>query len=211
MNIDKMIVDIRGSTPFIMNNGAMANPLNPLVKKLKSMTSKRQKTEDDLLEILELQWEGSLYFLPEIGLYLPSEMIFASLSKAAKKHKLGSKISGVCVNDPIGYELRAPGHKSLETLKKDPSNRFDKMVVIQKTRILKRRAIFNTWAATFELEFERDIIDANELKTILLTQSSRVGFGDWGPSHPKPGVYGKFIIENLTHIDSKGKKTSLRE
>lgn len=209
MNIDKMIVEAKGTTPLIMNNGMMANPLHPLVKKLKSLTSKRGKTEDDLHEILELQWEGSLYYDEKLGLYVPSEMIYSSLLKAAKKHKLGSKIGGITIADPIGYQLVTSHHDSIENLKKDHRNRFDKMVVIMKARTLKRRAIFHNWKLTFELEFERDIIDPNEIKTILITQSSRVGLGDWAPGHAKPGSYGKFIIENLTYIDSKGNKKSI--
>ena len=212
MNIDHMIVEAKGTTPLIMNNGQMANPLNPLVKKLKSLTSKRNKTEDDLLEILELQWEGALYYSDDVGgLYIPSEMIFSSLSKAAKKHKMGPKISGITVDDPIGFPLITDHHESIVELRKDEKNRFDKMVVIMKARTLKRRAIFHNWKVKFDLEFERDIIDPNEIKTLLQTQSCRVGFGDWAPGHSKPGVYGKFIIENLTHVDSKGNKTVLKE
>lgn len=204
-NLDKIYVSIKGVTPLIIHNGRLGNPLDPHARMLKSLSSKRNKTDDDLQQLLEVQWEGSLYWSDKIGLYMPSENLFASFLKAAKKHKLGTKTGGVSFPDPLGYPIITENHTDFKAMKENPMNKFDKMVVIQKTtRTLFRRPIFNNWRIDYELEFEKDVIDANEIRTLILTQSARIGLGVWTPSHPKPGSYGKFVIEKLEWHDTKG-------
>ena len=95
INVDKMYFKIQGVSPLLLQNGRCANPLDPYAKKMKSLTSKRNKTEDDLQAILETQWEAGLYFDPQLGLYMPSENLYAAFYAAAKKHKLGNKCSGI--------------------------------------------------------------------------------------------------------------------
>ena len=46
----------------MMHNARLANPLDPLVQEIKKLTGKRKKTEDDLLQIARLEWEGGFYF-----------------------------------------------------------------------------------------------------------------------------------------------------
>lgn len=203
LEIDKIQVKIVGVTPLLIHNGQCANPLNPHSKKLKSLTSKRNKTEDDQAEILQVQWEAGLYWDDGIGLHMPSENLYAAFYKAAKKHKLGNKCAGIAFADPIGYPIITENHKDLNALRADPRNKFIKTVVVQRAKTISCRPIFHNWSMSFELEFEREIWDANEIKTILLTWSNRIGLGVWTPGSPKPGTYGKFLIENIAWKDAK--------
>lgn len=203
--IDKMYVKVVGVSPLILQNGRCANPLDPFAKKMKSLTSKKNKTEDDLHAILETQWEAGLYFDPEIGLYMPSENLYAGFYSAAKKHKLGNKCSAVLFPEALGYPIVTENHQNLSKLRDDQRTRFIKTVVVQRAKTVACRPIFNSWKIDFDLEFERDTWDANEIKTVLQTFSSRIGMGVWRPSSPKPGSYGKFIIESMIWEDSKNK------
>jgi hypothetical protein len=209
MNVDKIKVNITGVTPLLLHNGRTANPLDPYCKKMKSLVSKRSKTDEDHEEILDVQWEAALYFSERIGLYMPSENIFAAISTAARKHKLGQKSGGISLTEALGYPIVTANHLSLADLKADRTNRFYKTVNIQKSKTLSCRPIFNDWKMEFEFEFEKDIVDVNEIMTILMTLNSRVGFGVWRPSSPKPGSYGKFIYNNIDYIDHKGKVNNL--
>ena len=209
MNTDKIKVSITGVTPLIIHNGRTANPLDPYAKKLKSLTSKRNKTDEDHEAILMTQWEAALYFSESIGLYMPSENLFAAFSKAARKHKLGTKVGGICFDHPIGYPIITEHHSSLDELKAEKRNKFFKTVTIQKSKTLSCRPIFYNWKIDFEFEFERDVIDVSEIMTILQTLNGRVGLGVWTPGSPKPGAHGKFIYDSITHVDQNGKEHSL--
>lgn len=201
--VDKMFVKIVGITPMLIQNGRTANPLDPFAKRMKALTSKRNKTEDDIGQILETQWEASLYWDDKIGLHMPSENLFAAFYKAAKKHKLGNKCSGISFPEPIGYPIITEGHKSFEALKANLTNRFVKTVVVQRAKTVSCRPIFHTWRLNFDLEFEKEVWDANEVKTVLTTWSQRIGLGGWTPGSPKPGTYGKFLIESIEWLDAK--------
>lgn len=204
-----MKIEIVGITPLLLHNGRTANPLDPYSKKMKSLTSKRQKTEDDIQELLLVQWEAGLYWSDKIGLYMPSENLFAAVYKSAKKHKLGVKCGGIAFNAIPGFPINVPNSKDFVKMKEDPNNKFVKTVVVQKSKTISCRPIFENWALKFEMEFDPTIIDANEVKTILVTMSQRVGLGVWTPGSPKPGTHGKFIIKRLEWINGRGESKVL--
>jgi len=206
MELDLMKVEITGITPLLLHNGRTANPLDPYSKKMKSLTSKRQKTEEDIQELLLVQWESGLYWSEKIGLYMPSENLFAATYKAAKKHKLGVKCGGIAYSAVPGFPIITANAKDLVKLKEDPNNKFVKTVVVQKSKTISCRPIFETWAINFELEFDPTIIDANEIKTILVTMSQRIGLGVWTPGSPKPGIHGKFVIKSMEWINGKNEE-----
>lgn len=203
MYIDTIKTEIVGITPMIIHNGRTANPLDPYSKKLKGLTSKRNKTDEDIEELLKVQWEAGLYWDDDLGLYMPSENLYAAFYKAAKKFKLGVKCSAVSFPHPLGYPIITNHHKDFMALKADPLNKFVKTVVVQKSKTIACRPIFNTWRMEFDLEFETTTIDANEIKTILGAMAQRIGLGVWTPGSPKPGVHGKFVIKKMQWLNSK--------
>lgn len=198
-----MDIEIQGITPLILHNGRTANPLDPYSKRLKALTSKRGKTEEDVEQLLAVQWEAALYFDADLGLYMPSENLFAAFLKGAKKFKLGGKSSAVSFPEPIGYSIETRNGKNFEALKADPGNKFIRTVTIQRAKTVSCRAIFNSWAIKFYLEFETSTIDANEIKTIFSAMGSRIGLGVWTPSSPKPGSNGRFVIKSLVWTSGK--------
>jgi len=54
-------VEIKGVSPLLLHNGQLADPLNQYTRALKQQTSKRKKTDVDLMEIRRLEWEGGFY------------------------------------------------------------------------------------------------------------------------------------------------------
>ena len=199
----KAQVHIVGATPLLIHNGRMASPLDVFSKKMKLLTSKRKKTEDDLKNILEIQWEGGLYWDDEIGLHMPTENLLAALLKAYKHHKLGKNITGIVFDEPIGFPIITQNHKNLIALKADDSNKFIKAVTIQRSKTLSCRPIFKKWEMGFEFFIDEEFSGVDEIKMILFTMSQRIGLGVWTPSHPKPGSYGKFLIKSLIFKNSK--------
>lgn len=197
MKVTKCYVEIEGDTPLLIHNGRTVNPLDEYAKKLKVLTSKRKKTDEDLEKILDLQWHASLYWNDKIGLYMPVENILACLHKAAKKHKMGNNVSGFVFGEKLGFQIIVPGHDSIQALAANPDYRFVKAVTIQRAKTMSCRACFPEWSLKFNFELDPSILTEDDATMILNTMSSRIGLGVWTPSHPKPGNFGKFIIKNI--------------
>lgn len=202
----KCKVHIVGITPMIIHNGRTASPLDIFSKRMKEITSKRKKTEEDINELLGIQWEAALYWDEKIGLHMPVENMLAALLKSARKHKMGPKLSGFLFDDPIGFPIITKYHNNWEKFKSYEDNRFVKIVGIQRSKLLSCRPIFKEWSIKFDFNIDEDIINLDEVKIILSTLSSRIGLGVWTPSHPKPGNFGRFIIKEMVFENSTTKE-----
>ena len=118
-------------------------------------------------------------------------------------------MGGINFTHYLGYPIITDHHKNFSALKTDKSNKFYKMVKIQSSKTLSCRPRFYKWNLSFELEFDRNIIDATEILTILETMTNRIGLGVWTPGSPKPGSHGKFEIDLFNHTNEKGKSINM--
>lgn len=199
----KAHIHIKGATPLLIHNGRTASPLDIYAKKLKAYTSKRKKTEEDIRALLQIQWEGALYWDDTLGVYMPVENLMAALLKAARKHKMGPQISGFVFDEAIGFPLIVKNHDNWDALVADQENKFIKTVTVQRSKTLSCRPIFNSWELKFDVWIDEEMLTLDDVKLILTTMSSRIGLGVWTPSHPKPGNFGRFLIKELTFKNTK--------
>ena len=193
----RCFVEIEGETPLLMHNGRTANPLDEFAKKMRIITSKKKKTEEDLENLMSIQWEAGLYWNDELGVYMPVENLLAALLKACKKHKLGTYVSGFVFTEKLGFPLIANHAQNFELLKNDKENKFVKAVTIQRAKNLTCRPVFNKWGLKFNFIVDLALLTESDVTMILNTMTNRVGLGVWTPSHPKPGNFGKFTIKNI--------------
>ena len=75
----KLRITLRGTSPLIEHSPKCVNPLHPIAKEMKSYTSKRKKTEEDLQKISDLEWEAGVYWDDNIGLVIPNECLAATV------------------------------------------------------------------------------------------------------------------------------------
>ena len=87
-----MELRLTGAQPLIMHNVQAADPYNPFARAMKEFTSKRKKTDGDLLEIDRLKFLSGLYYDAEVGPYLPAPNVFRALIEAGTITKSGKKI-----------------------------------------------------------------------------------------------------------------------
>lgn len=193
----RCFVEIISDTPMLIHNGRTANPLDDFSKAMKAITSKRKKTEEDLEKLMDIQWEASLYWNDQIGLYMPVENLLAALLKACKKHKMGPMVGGFVFTEKLGFPIITKNHDNFEALKADKENKFVKAVTIQRSKTLACRPIFNEWKINFDFIVDLSVLIESDVTMILNTMQNRVGLGVWTPSHPKPGNFGKFKIHDI--------------
>ena len=196
----KITFTLKGLTPMILHNGRMADPLNEYAKKLKKISGKRAKTDDDHIAMSEIEWEAGLYWhreFPDAGLYMPSENLYAAIIKASKKLKLGTSISAVMMSDPIGYAIKTK-YKTLDEMRADPQTWFKKLVTVQTSKLMRTRPMVHDWSIDVECELDHSILGVDQLEEILKICGKVVGLGDWRPGSPKsPGFYGRFAVSNF--------------
>ena len=88
----KIKCEFHGISPIILHSCQCVNPLHPLSLEMKKITSKRKKTEEDLIRLSNLEWESGLYWDDEVGVYIPAENIEATIREGAKASKQGKAI-----------------------------------------------------------------------------------------------------------------------
>lgn len=86
----------KGTTPLIMHSCQCVNPLHPIAKELKKYTSKKKKTEEDLIKIADLEWESGAYWKEGLGLYIPAENVEATIINGAKAYRKGTDVEKYC-------------------------------------------------------------------------------------------------------------------
>jgi hypothetical protein len=178
---------ITGVSPLIMHNGQLADPLNPLVKALKKLSSKRDKTEADLEELARLEWYGSLY-LQDGAPCMPGELLEAHLVESAKKRKKGPQTkAGLYCNG--NFPLRYDGPRDPDVLWADPAYRLTVGARVQRNRVMRTRPIFREWAVTFEVTYNDSLLNAADILDLLRLGGESIGLGDWRPK------FGRFVVE----------------
>jgi hypothetical protein len=173
--------EITGTLPLLMHNSRLASPLDKYAKELKSVTSKRKKTESDHEAMALIEARGGLYYNDSDGIYIPGENIEAALLAASKLQKLGTTFKrGARVVD-INCPMKHDGDPDPDKLIRDPDFIFAKLVKVGTNRVLRTRPIFNRWAATFTVAYASDQINRASLTSIVKDAGELIGLGDWRP------------------------------
>lgn len=211
-------VSISGLEPgLLLHNPRSSNPLDPAAKELTSVKKEYQanKTDDNLVQYLNAQWNCAIYWREGEGCYIPRGMVQATLIGASKKIKQEGKRSSVAriisgAISPKGdavLEIADP-HQSktdLQTLRDNINYNFVIPVSIGTSLVPSSRPLFKSWKATLTFNvLDESLVPLDTFKEILDNMGS-AGFGDWRPSGPTPGEYGMFTAEKFERSDDGGK------
>lgn len=181
--------EIRGEAPLLMHSDRYSNPLDPLTKAHKQLTSKRKKTDEDQIAILHSEWMGSLYFDDQKKIYIPGHVIEAALLEAAKIQKLGKqfKRGATVIEDKCLLEYTGP--KKIAKLWEDPTFRDIRGVRVQQSKIMRCRPKFNDWGCTFQVAFHPQMLQDHDIQKMVEDCGSFIGLCDYRPK------FGRFSIQ----------------
>lgn len=193
----KVRLTATGTRPLLMHNIQLASPLNSYAKELKRLNGKpsSKRTDEDRMEIARVEWEGGLYFSPEIGPYVPASWVFKSLVEGARLTKSGKKIErGVTVVE-MEHPLIYRGPRTLDELwANGSSDHVDiRTAKVGMARVDRCRPLFREWAFEAELFADPSVIDVDELSEIASNAGTLIGVGDYRM------LYGRYVakIERL--------------
>lgn len=183
-------IRLEGVRPLLMNSPQGVDALHPTVIKKNRIARKssKAKTDADLEELAHLEWLLALYFDEEVGPYLPSDNIFKALQEGAAKTRSGGTIrEGVQFPENVNpLEYRGP--RDREGLWADANFRFVTSVKQQRSRIMRTRPIFYTWAVEAQGLYDPEVLDLDDIKTAAARAGAYKGVGDWRPKNGRFNV-----------------------
>lgn len=186
--METITLKLKSTHPMLMHADRFANPLDPLTKAHKELTSKRKKTDEDHEAIARSEFLGSLYIDGD-GPYLPSPNLDAAFVEAAKMQKLGRHCKRALMVMENRIYLKYSGPKTAEELWADKRFVDSRSVRVSMAKLMRYRPVFDSWEASCTLMVNTEQISMNEVKQIILNAGRLVGVGDYRPR------FGRFAVE----------------
>ena len=185
MNIGRMSVTIKGTTPLIFHRWSE--------KAKKMMLDKQMKKAQKGREIRNpnQEYKESYYKDADKDIAFPALAIKQSIVNSARN-----------LNDVKMTLLRGAifivGDKDglIKVKYESEEMREDMVRVGMGTADLRFRGQVNNWSMTFMVEFNADVVSAEQIINLLQVAGFACGLGEWRPE--KNGDYGRFVPELVT-------------
>jgi hypothetical protein len=172
--------------------------MHPLNKKIKPYTSKLKKTDEDYEIISDYEWLMSAYYTnddildpraPLTGehkLYMPAENIRTAIAEGGRANKKGQDIIKYVTIAQDGT-FNVLGNPSFETMMRDFKYRDVRPVNVQRNKVTRTRARFDSWEVTFALHFDEGKINIQTIVDAIEHAGKYIGLCDFRQQ------YGKFV------------------
>jgi len=174
----KIAISLVGKSPLLMHNPQMVDPNFELNREIKSLTKKRQKTDEDLSKIEELEWFGGLYTLDGVVVQ-PTSKVRKCLIEAARISKQGKNVERAVMFSDVYVPLIYEGPKDIKELFKHKEFHSRLSVVVGGKRIMRVRPSFFPWALIVDGIFVEDAgLNFDDLVRIVELAGIVQGIGD---------------------------------
>jgi hypothetical protein len=170
-----------GVEPLLMHNARLSDPLDDVSLRIKKVSAKRKKTEDDHHEMGRLEHWGSLYIDAKFGPFIPGQNFERMLVDAAKKIKLGTQVKLAVIVETNVNPLIYHGPRTVEGLWEDKNYVHRASAKVGTSRIQRTRPIFQQWEVTADGFIDTEQINPAEFDQIVDIAGRLIGLGDWRP------------------------------
>lgn len=199
MSIRTANVFVKGMTPLLTANPQMVNRFNPYARRAAEINAKKtRRTDDDYMELRDVEIEAKTYYDDDLGVYVPSSWLLEAVAcngfKVAKLSR--DTIRGALFATEEKLKLNHRHADKVRGLKDVVGNSvFHQIMGIPqgKVRVMKAWPIFHDWSFSAVLEFDDKEIDPGSLTRIVEYAGKYGGFGDFRPK------FGRAIIE-VSHV-----------
>lgn len=188
MAIQQAKIIVTGIAPLLQNCPQSVDPFNHYAKSKKVITNKRTaKTDDDLIELGNLETESKIYFDDQIGVYVPAtwltEAIVCTGFSVAKIGRAKMR-GGLFATEPkIGLKYRGMNKvKTITDVVMNPEFRHRMLLKQGPVRVPKDAPIFHDWSFETVVEFDDTVVDMSSLRRIVERSAKYGGFGDFRPT-----------------------------
>lgn len=187
--METLKIKLEAASPLMMHKDTLCDPLHPLSKAHKALTSKRKKTDEDHEAIMLSEWRSALHYDKKLGPYVPGQAIQACFMNAAKEQRLGTTFKKAFRVLEEKVVLQYDGPRDIDTLAKDDDYRDVRAVVVQRARLMRCRPIFQDWKLEFEAFYMPSKLDREQIVKAIEDAGLLVGLLEMRP------VYGRFHAE----------------
>ena len=179
--MEQLHIKITGTSPLMMHADTLANPLSPITKAHKELTSKRKKTDEDHLAIARSEFVSGAYWSEADGFYIPGQNIDASFLGGAKLQKLGIRWrrGALVLEDRI--PLKHKGPNTPEELWQNPSFVDCRGVKVGTAKLMRYRPVFLEWSASLTVTVNTDVLDLQEARKAIDDGGSLIGTCEYRP------------------------------
>lgn len=189
MALQQIKFKVTGASPLLLHNGQTADPLNPFAKELKTISSKRAKTDADFEAMALIEWKAGLYLNEAFKLVVPSEVVEAAFQSAAKKRKLGKQAqAGLFCEDHAVLKFDGD-HLSVKELWERGKNRWTVGVRVGQAKVMRTRPRIDHWETEFQMYFDDALFNRSQIEDIAVIAGAQIGICDWRPK------FGRFSVE----------------
>jgi len=189
-NLTTLSVQLVGTKKMLLSNGRLANPLDPYTRDLAAISKKRNKTDDDRLNMMAIEARGGCYETKEGLLALPTANVWRSIYDAAKAYKLGVAVKRSLHFDDVNEPLYVDGVAvdiDDEGWLQYPATIDYRPVKVGTAKTMRARPLVpEGWVTTHRFGLNEKEIDLDSLVPVLARAGSMIGVGDWRP------IYGTF-------------------
>lgn len=170
-----------GIEPLLMHNARLSDPLDDIAKKMRVVSAKRKKTEDDHRELGRLEHMGGLYLDSEFGPFIPGQNFEAMLFKAASQLKLMTKLKSALIIETNVNPLVYKGPRTIDGLWGDSNFVHRSSAKVGQSRVMRTRPMFRQWEVSCDGHLDTEQVNPAELHQISDIGGRLVGLGDWRP------------------------------
>lgn len=194
MAIQQALIKINGIGALLQNNPQTVDPFNRYAKGKKAITNKKNKTDDDLIELGNIETESKIFFDDATGVYVPSTWLTESIiTTAFQVAKIGrAKMRGAIFATEWKVKLHYKGMDKVKTIQDvvmNPDFRHRMLLKQGQVRVPKDAPIFHDWHFETIIEFDDAVVDFYSIKKIVEHAARYGGYGDFRPT------FGRAIAE----------------
>lgn len=188
MAMKNATVKITGVSPLLQNCPQTVDRFNRFAKRISAINAKKtRRTDDDYLEVRDLEVESKVYFDDETGVYVPAswvaEAIACSAFKVAKISRADIRGALFTTTSKIKLNYRDSDRvRAVADVVRNEAFRVCLTLPQGQVRVVKAFPIFHRWSFETSVEFDDKIIDPDSLTRIVEHTSKYGGFGDFRPT-----------------------------
>lgn len=187
-------IAVKGVSPLLMHNPRMADPDFEINIRIKELTSKKKKTEEDRREIERLEWYGGLY--TEVNgdgkpvVVQPTSKPRKATIEAARINRQGKDVERALLLDGVYTPLVYSGPRDIDKIWESQQFVSRLSVVIGGKRIMRVRPQFFPWAFSVTGIFLTEVMDTANIVRCIEMAGRANGIGD-----NRVNGYGRFTAE----------------
>lgn len=169
-----------GTKPLLLHNVDLANPFNPIYRKLQELrgTPSKRRTEQWEQEKAYLEFIGAFYDVPEIdGVAIPCENLRRSIIEAAKATRMKPTVERALSVTVAATPLIYQGPRTPEELWRAGSWSLTRMIRGSGGASPTTYPIFRDWALRAPFELDEAVLNLRDLKEIAERAGRIEGLG----------------------------------